>query len=670
MARTQQQPTPLASAAIQKVYVDRSRHLDYQRCKRLRWLGYHAGSTAMGLQPVRKSIHLVLGSAVHAGQAVLLWESQIELYALEQFSISAGKEFDLQLGLEALFGPASMRPIEDAAVAAALADLAVASAHGVELDDQERLDSAKLATASATGSLTSVTAVAGGDSAIMIEFSDFDATTGQFKMEATGALAGLPPGDYPAQVSMQLGGAATATTTATSAALTEQLQASIALEAANQTTSVDWATPVYIAPKPDLADLATTSSQTAGLADLTDPRLEDIQITHAEANAQRSSGIDSYLAAELAAQVEAMVRAYARRRLRPLLEQFQVLEVEREGEWKLGEVTEDWEAAGTGGTDVIAELWFMSRHDALLLERQTGFLYLESFKTTGAWDRRRAADAEVDMQGLSEAVDVEKRLATAWQHIASLKLQENENSVTALERGYSEIAHLVNRRTADWVAAQPEPPRILGVRYEYLIKGARRADKKDQQQPGRYVCESPLIRAWKQDGLTADDRRWMHSYDYYDLLGKSKRLDYRSWAKAPVWQFMTIADWIDKLDRGEVQPDSYDADGHPLDVLAEQFVSPITCYRNEDDMRDMLEQLEAEEVQVAIDVAAVQAVASQPAKLRSELNRRFSQSRKSCMYPGRCQNHAICYGGSDIRQNPEASELYQIRQPNHLQELA
>src|ERR1700691_4450926 len=52
---------------------------------------------------------------------------------------------------------------------------------------------------------------------------------------------------------------------------------------------------------------------------------------------QRNAGaeFDDWLWQEQAALVEGMVRAYARRRLRPLLEEFEVLEVEREGDWEL-----------------------------------------------------------------------------------------------------------------------------------------------------------------------------------------------------------------------------------------------------------------------------------------------------------------------------------------------
>ena len=45
---------------------------------------------------------------------------------------------------------------------------------------------------------------------------------------------------------------------------------------------------------------------------------------------------DEWLWQEQAALCEGLVRAYARRRLLPLLEEFEVLEVEREGDWSLG----------------------------------------------------------------------------------------------------------------------------------------------------------------------------------------------------------------------------------------------------------------------------------------------------------------------------------------------
>ncbi len=562
------------------IRTDRSRVQAYQRCRRLRYLEYHAGSAGVGLRPVKLSIHLVIGLAVHAGLATLLRESQAAL----DFAM-AGVAGTLEQGLVSLFHrPGPIRMIEDSAVAAALAEMAEATAHGVQLDDQETLDIAGQ-TATADGVAGASGALPGGDTPIQIDFSDAFAT--------------------------------------------------------------------------DVTSAPATS------AVLTDAALATIEI----ANTRRAQGLDDYLLAELSALVEGMVRAYARRRLRPLLEQFEVLEVEREGEWKLGEAEIPVYEPGAVGaiTGIRAtrtqQINFMSRHDALLLDRQTDQLYLLSYKTTGTWDRRREADAQTDMQGLSEAIDVENRMAEAWRLIQ----QELQDGGTSPRR--ARITDLVSADVDQWLANQPEPPRILGVRYEYLLKGSRRKDDKDPDQAGRYVQDSPLVRAYRQDGITADDRRWATHYNWWDEFGKKSTINYRSWQKSAVWRYMTPAQWIDLLDSGQVQPGACTEAGEPMDTLAEQFIVPITVYRNEDSLRDLLEQIEAQEIQVAIDVAAVQAVKDDPAAMRSELNRRFQQSRSSCHYPGACAFIPICFGPAHALEDPLATGLYTIRTPNHPQEM-
>src|SRR5271157_6651529 len=87
-----------------------------------------------------------------------------------------------------------------------------------------------------------------------------------------------------------------------------------------------------------VADPASLASQLAATAaDLgmapTDPSLVALCAQHANNAAE----FDDWLWQEQAALVEGLVRAYARRRLRPLLEEFEVLEVEREGDWELAE---------------------------------------------------------------------------------------------------------------------------------------------------------------------------------------------------------------------------------------------------------------------------------------------------------------------------------------------
>ena len=98
------------------------------------------------------------------------------------------------------------------------------------------------------------------------------------------------------------------------------------------------------------------------------------------------------------------------------------------------------------------------------------------------------------------------------------------------------------------------------------------------------------------------------------------------------------------------------------------FLPPIVIYRNDDDLRDMVEQMEAAERRTAEGVAAVSG-ASDDGERRSLLNRHFPQTRRACSWPTECPYVKICYGGEDIRRAPLDSGLYRIRVPNHEQEV-
>jgi len=386
-----------------------------------------------------------------------------------------------------------------------------------------------------------------------------------------------------------------------------------------------------------------------------------------EAPAVEVSEYDKYLYAEQAALVEGMVRAYARRRLRPLLEQFMVLEVEREGQWKLGEGGSDGCRECLDPPVDAYELWFMSRPDALLLERASNQLYLQSFKTTSGWDVRRARDAEHDMQGLSEGVEIEKRLAVWWG-------LRDVNSV--MGDGCTLAIHAYLKTLA-------APPRILGIRYEYLLKGERWRDKDLAARFGfdARAQRSVLTHGYLNAGMAAGDEQWNCSYDYMkpDGTGETSKLYAKNWRSTPVWEHLATAEWIRRLDesamavsgdtgaelgyKSEAQATGY-LPTHPLDDV---FLPPVVVYRQEDDLRDLVEQMEAQEVSVAQGVEAVQAAADEGSH-RSLLNRHFPQTRRACEFPSQCPFVKLCYGGEDLRRDPVGSGLYRIRVPNHPQE--
>jgi hypothetical protein len=438
------------------------------------------------------------------------------------------------------------------------------------------------------------------------------------------------------------------------------------------------------------------SPEDAGLGELT------------ERVGRARSEFDQFLYVEQSALVEAMVRAYARRRLRPLLEQFEVLEVEREGEWLLsqwetnasllGPEFEGWCNCGhshdlhASGAPYactvlmceceaydkdITSLWFMSRPDALLLERDTRQLYLLSFKTAATWDIRKERDAQHDMQGLSEGVEVERRLANAWTALRKEVVMDRGDLTLEVCKAYD-----LKPATANFLFASPAPPRIHAIRYEFMLKGPRRRDKDLSQRLSldAYSQASHLVRAYYSPGMTSADEQWNWSWQYLKPGGETSNLYYKAWKAAPVWEHMPIRAWIDRLDAhvetmgeegsslgwtGPAQATGGTSE-HPLDSV---FLPPLVIYRNDDDLRDWLEQTEAQERRVAEGVAAVQA-AGDEGERRHLLNIHFEQHRKECVYPSPCQFEKICYGGESLRADPLGSGLFELRVPNHPVELS
>ncbi|HWX40364.1 MAG TPA: PD-(D/E)XK nuclease family protein [Blastocatellia bacterium] len=419
---------------------------------------------------------------------------------------------------------------------------------------------------------------------------------------------------------------------------------------------------------------------------------------------QRNAGqeFEQWLYAEQAALVEGMVRAYARRRLRPLLEEFEVLEVEREGDWELGSgdtATGDY----TLGIGTAMEPWsirFMSRPDALLRSRADNSLYLQSYKTAATWDVRKARDAEHDMQGLSEGVEVERRLGEWWQRINAAGKDMSTNLWAMCNQlkkeGCSQSMH-------DYLMALPAPPRILGIRYEYMLKGTRWEDKDltrrfglnvwSQRSPliRRYVAHSTPSRGKNAGGFTLGDQCW--SWDLILDDGSSSKLSASNWHSEPVWEpsgrdgsVSGVKAWIDLLDDSQMAMSAEDSTvglaprelgwksaaqalgftaRHPLD---EVFPAPMTVYRSDDDLRDWIESTEAQETRVAESVARIEA-AEDEGERRHLLNVLMPMSRRSCSYPTECVfAKTVCYAGADAKANPLASGAFKLRTPNHIAE--
>jgi hypothetical protein len=250
------------------------------------------------------------------------------------------------------------------------------------------------------------------------------------------------------------------------------------------------------------------------------------------------------------------------------------------------------------------------------------------------------------------------------------------------------------------LSALDAPPRILAVRYEYLLKGER---WKDKELSARFGVEmrsqkSHLIRAYEavsvpmrgSVGYNIGDKCW--AWEYIREDGRDGKLAYQNWESRAIWEPVpgksdlgAIRAWINALDdaaetmSGEdttmgLPPRllGYKCDAqavgltaqHPLDAV---FIPPITVYRNDDDIRDMVDQMESQERRIAEGVAEVNS-ATDEGERRHALNAHFPQTRRACEYPTTCAFSRVCYGSEDIRRDPLASGLYKIRRVNHPQE--
>jgi hypothetical protein len=441
-----------------------------------------------------------------------------------------------------------------------------------------------------------------------------------------------------------------------------------------------------------LSPTTTSESFTQQLAGSLGLSPEDAGLGNLEQRfAASRNQFDEYLEKEQASLVEALVRAYARRRLRPLLEQFVVLEVEREGEWQMASWLPGWSMAPE--SEHSWQLWFMSRPDALLLERESQQLYILSFKTAAQWDIRKERDAQHDMQGISEAIEPERRLAE-WWHL--LHTSENEKWHVHTPASLSVVAK-ENPHTIEFLRSQSAPPRILAIRYEYILKGERWTDKDLSLRTGltARTQRSPLIRKYVAHSVPQTKTAtppFAHgdvcvSWDYVrpDDMKESK-LAWQNWKSEPVWESGTIRDWIDKLDASHQVMSAEDStvgmeprvlgwksdaqalgvlQQHPLDQV---FIPPIVVYRNEDEVRDWVEQVEAQERRIAEQVEMINAAADEGEK-RSLMNQFAPMTRRACEYPTTCMAVSLCYGSEDARRDPLSTGKYKPRKVNHPMEL-
>ena len=308
---------------------------------------------------------------------------------------------------------------------------------------------------------------------------------------------------------------------------------------------------------------------------------------------------------EQLALAEALLRAWWVHEGAAFLEQFEVIEVEREGRAELTQMRVNPRTHGNITTFDVDSLTLMFRPDALVRERASGDLYVVSWKTCATFGKRNVDQARHDMQSMSEVWGVE--------------------------------------------ATHEGVVKVEGVLYKWVVKGRRSLDRYDNL----YKQNSPLIYGWVKRGDTPEMDEWSWAYDFEKEDGSGVSRLGKGWRKVPIWREYEggIRGWIDDLHRQSIFP-------RHLNALEQTFPVSTPVERRVDEVESWKRQVVAQEQQIGIALQELSQYPTPPVELVDEL---FPQYTHSCHSYSGCQFLPICWEGAPA----EPGELYQIRLANH-----
>jgi hypothetical protein len=343
---------------------------------------------------------------------------------------------------------------------------------------------------------------------------------------------------------------------------------------------------------------------------------------------------------ELAAWIEGVIRGAALTVVPRLLEQYEVLEVEREDSTTLQTFGARWEQVppSTMKAREIDELILQSRVDALLRDKVTNDILVLSIKTATDWTSRDAMAFRRDTQGLTEIMGVEAR--------------------------------------PEWLTKYGK---VAGVQMLVCVKGKQ---YEDSNHEGKWLHYSPLLRAYREDsevlGVTPEmDLSTGGGFAWTNNVPKTKRdgTQYvgklgKEWQSCHTWEDYPggMKRWVEALAGGLqaeggdpwakvfVVPEPWLRDGRSLEAIRRQiFHGELECHRGAEECRSWWSGSGHFDIYP---------------KFVEALDRNFPQRKKHCYsYGGVCQFDPICHGGAEVEKGVLSGELegvgFGLRVPHH-----
>jgi len=318
--------------------------------------------------------------------------------------------------------------------------------------------------------------------------------------------------------------------------------------------------------------------------------------------------------AEQAALLEAFGWAFLRVRLPRLLEEYELLDVERE-EYTL----------------LSGDVGLQSRCDAVLRRRSDQRLFIYNLKTSGNPDKRWKDSFEVDAQLMTETLAVERRLG---ERVYGVIIDGFDKGVR-VELDFQTLKERPKAEAEKWVGQRSR-----------LIYGYKCEDI-----PGRptlYDYEGTTRKGWGKFAV------WEEAFAHVEQHSQKLEKAYLETFKGPNAQL----DGVNVDMAGGMGPMSsveYWVNWIPQEQVEAAFVTLPPIMRSDRTVESAVRQMVSVEQQIRVNRDIVE-------RHPETLDAWFPQNFRSCVYPSRCAFYELCHGNA---ADDPASNGFQPRTANH-----
>lgn len=325
---------------------------------------------------------------------------------------------------------------------------------------------------------------------------------------------------------------------------------------------------------------------------------------------------------------EGLIRAFALRRLPQILDEYDILEVEKE-------------EISTTFSEIVQ---LNGKLDALLLRKHDQKLVIFSLKTASMYADVTARDIQHDMQGVSEWFLVQERLTRLYNYWLEPAIYVDE--LKDLSEGLK--LHF------EYCLADDATPKIFAVQYECILKGQR---KQDPYNSGIYKQQSFICHPLKLDNMmpnisfSSGSLGVTISPDEYKWKIKSGNPG-KGWRKCDIWEEIGIQPWIEMLALGDVQPE----EGHPFDKI---LITPDLIVRDEREINEWLVSTRFQEEEIKKHLSELEYSSHDPEIVQDLIWKYFDKNTQNChdFYGKDCLFVRHCHEFNSIEELRDAGYL-------------